>query len=123
MAEMDPYEAANKEAQYRHDIAAKIVSILVLEMVNESRGIDAHEGDEGAEVETLRANLVCSSAQPIRKKLQQRGSGECECSHSHDVVARNAALRFNGAKKRLGKRIASSHSVEQPPCGQLRPHP
>ena len=63
---MDPDEAAYHEAQDRHSQAAQ-TPILMSPIVDERRGIDAHESDEGAEIERFGADFIGAAAQSSGK--------------------------------------------------------
>ena len=76
MLQVVPDEAADNEPQEGHKVVSQISLLFAAQMVNKCRGIDAHECDECAEVEALRANLVSTAAQAIGEGLQQGSAGK-----------------------------------------------
>src|ERR1019366_213754 len=112
-AEIDPDEGADEKAKRRRQESAQIPALLMPQMVYEGCGIHSHEGNKSTEIQTLCADLVGTSTQAVGKELQQAGSDKRKRSYGNNVVAGNAAFRFDGAEKRLWQRIAPTHTVEE----------
>lgn len=124
-AEIALDESANEKAEGRHDESIDAAASGLLSafheppMVNESRRVHSHECDEGTEVETLSADFVSASSQPVRKELEQAGPNERKSPHRRNVVVGNAAPGLDGAEERPGQSTAASHAVQEPPRGEL----
>src|SRR5256885_9777500 len=105
-AEVDPQKEADREAGQRRQRVADGVLPSTNEVVDEGSQVHAHECDERAEVEKLRAQIVAAKA------LEDDGADEREEAHHPDVVARHATLGIDIAEEAAWQRAAASHAVE-----------
>ena len=111
-AQMQPDEEADGEAGYRRGEVREALLFGAQEVAGEGGGVDAHEGDEGAEVEEFDAAFVA----------EEEGAGEGDGADEKDVVHGNAAARLDGAEEAARQRVAAAHAVEQAGGGELRTH-
>ena len=121
--EMEPDEAANQESEARNYQSTEISAFLMAPMVDEGRRIDAHEGDERAEIERLCADFIGPSPKSPGEELEHPGSHKRKRSDCHDVVAGDSALGLDCPEEGFGKRISPSHAIQEPAGGELRAHP
>ena len=108
---MDPDEQADDKPRRAEAVSQGAVFTANV-VVGQRRQIDAHESDQGPEVEQLRPIIVGD-----QKSSEQRNRTD-----KNHVVGGNPGLGMDGAKEFLGDRVAASHSVKQAGRAQLRTH-
>lgn len=111
--EMAPDEGANQETEERRDQVENIF-LFGAEIVTDQSGyVDAHEREEGAEVQEVRALVVSDD----------KGTYQRDYADKDDIVARDVAFGVHSTKKLFGNTVAATHAIEQARCSELRAHP
>src|SRR5260221_6130801 len=95
-----PDHAANHETNERHQQVAELLLAGSEEVVYEGCGVYSHKGNEGAEVQHLRAALIGD----------EKCANEGDSADHHDVVGRYPSLFLDLAEETFGDGVIAAHS-------------
>ena len=123
-AEMDPDEAANQEPEGGRDQSCSDVRlVLSRQMMDEGRGIHAHEADKGAEIERLGADFIGASAQSCGKELKNAGSGKRKAPTATMLLRGMRRLGSMAPKNDLGSALPRPMPYSSRPAASCEPMP
>ena len=109
---MGPNESADQEAKQRRKKIQDIAFFGADVVADQCGDVDAHEGQQGAEVEQVRALIVSDD----------EGACERDDADEDDVVAGNPAFGIDRAEELFGNPVAAAHAVQQTRGTELRAH-
>src|SRR5882724_12518677 len=109
---MDPDEQANDESEHRWNQLSQGTVRAPNVVVSERRQVNTHESNQRSEVEQLRAIVVSD----------EECSQQCNRADENHVVGGNPGLGVNGPEEFSRNSIATSHSIKQAGCSELRSH-
>src|SRR6185437_10762258 len=103
VAEVQPDKRAHHKPDGRSQSAQRRFLLLANAVIDEGGDVDAHERDEGAEVQQFRAFGIG----------KEERSGQSDGAEQEHVVARYPGFPIDSAEKAARKRVALAHSIQQ----------